>query len=151
MRQNCILDANRLLDASTDLWTINPCLDFKEFSDFLDRVHELAFMIKANETVVEASVKNIINLFETIFGFDYPGREKVPALMSIKDVGYYLTPNSHLHLDWLYFVNQAFLKHSQVSSGEEEILVEDWYIFAKIIELLEETSPRIVSEFFFHG
>ena len=28
----CLLDANRLLDASTDLWTINPCSDFKEFS-----------------------------------------------------------------------------------------------------------------------
>lgn len=28
----CLLDANRLLDAATNLWTVNPCSDFKEFS-----------------------------------------------------------------------------------------------------------------------
>lgn len=142
-------------------WKFNVAYDFlhrilikfpnKTRLDFLDRVHELASMIKVNDTVVEASVNNFITLFELIIGFDYPGREKTPAIMSIKDIGKYLTPNSQLDLDWLHFVNQAFLNHSKVLSGDEEILVEDWYIFAKILELYEDTSPKIVSDVFFHA
>ncbi|KAG5670733.1 hypothetical protein PVAND_000976 [Polypedilum vanderplanki] len=67
-------------------------------------------------------------------------------MCKINEISSYLTPNSKENLDWLYFINKGFMNDSQVKSDEEEILIEDWKIFSKALELLENKSPRVVGD-----
>lgn len=137
-------------------WKFNYAFDFlhkimvtykeKTTKDFWEMLKEVNFTLTVDDYIIRASIDHLFLFFDQKVAFDYPGREKIPIILPIKDTARILTPNSKLNLDWLTFINRAFLKHSQAQSGDEEILIEDSEIFAKSLELIEGTAPRIMSD-----
>jgi hypothetical protein len=119
--------------------------------DFLDRLNEVDSILKVDKKIASASIDHLLQFFQELVDFDPHSHQRTPAICKIKEIGSFLTPNSQLHLDWLYFINQNFMSDSLVLSNEEEILIEDWQVFARALELLEKTPRRVISDVFFLG
>lgn len=142
-------------------WKFNPTFHFlhkvmvqfpdRTRKDFWNMLKEMNQSITVDDAIMRSSLDHILLYFEQKVNFDYPGRQPVPMIVSIKDTGRILTPNSKLNLDWLSVVNWNFLEHSRAQSEDEEILIEDSEIFANSMILMEETAPRIFGDVLFLG
>lgn len=141
-------------------WRYNKIFDvsYKSFFNdtsktrvnILKKLKEIDYMVTVDAELVNASISHFLNFLENKISLNYPGREQIPLIIKIKDISrILLPPDTKLHLDWLAIVNEGFLEHSQAVSDEEEILIEDWSIFAKSLELIESTNLRNIIDVFF--
>jgi Peptidase family M13 len=123
----------------------------KTKKDFWGLLSEVNFTLTVDDDLIRASIDHLQFFFEEKVKFKHSGRVAVPIILPIKDIGRLLTPNSELNMDWLSFVNVAFFEHSKAQSGDEEILIEDWEVFAHAMKLIEETDIRIIADVFMLG
>lgn len=123
----------------------------KTKKDFWGLLSEMNFTLTVDDGILRSSIDHLLIFFEYKLSFNYPGREAVPMILPIKVIERLLTPNSRLNFDWLSFINAPFFDGSQAKSDEEEVLIEDWEIFSKTMELIEETDIRIIADVFMLG
>lgn len=116
--------------------------------DFMERLNEVHSILKVDDKIAAASIDHLMIFLQQVVSIK---SQKIPAICAIKDIGNYLTPESQLNFDWTQFVSNEFLNHSKPASGDDEILIEDWEIFAKSMELVENTAPRIMGDVMFLG
>ncbi|KAG5670598.1 hypothetical protein PVAND_000849 [Polypedilum vanderplanki] len=69
--------------------------------------------------------------------------------MAIKTIKSYITPKSKLEIDWLSLINNEFLDHSKALTDREEVLIDDWKYFSRLIDLYENTPSRIIMDVLF--
>lgn len=121
----------------------------KTRSDLLNKLKEIDFVIRVDQKLVNASITHFLSFLEEKLALEYTGRQQTPIVLRIKDISRVLTPHSKINFDWLAIINQGFLEHSQAVSSDEEILIDDWTIFAKSLELIENTFTRNMIDVFF--
>lgn len=121
----------------------------KTRSDLLKKLKEIDFVIRVDNNLVNASITHFLSFLEEKIAMEYSERQQVPIVLRIKDISRVLIPNSKMNFDWLSIINQGFLEHSQAVSVDEEILIDDWTIFATSLELIESTFVRNMVDVFF--
>jgi hypothetical protein len=116
---------------------------------FQDRMSEIDFVLKVDQSLVNISIDHFMNFFNKINDFDWPDEKRVPTIMAIKTITRYITPKSKLELDWLSLTNNEFLEHSRALTDREEVLIDDWKYFSRVMDLYESTPPRIIMDVLF--
>lgn len=121
----------------------------KTRSDLIKKLEALDSEIKVDQNLVNASITHFLIFLQDKLALEHSGRQQIPIVLRIKDISRVLIPNSKINFDWLAIVNQGFLEHSQAVSSDEEILIDDWTIFSKSLELIENTFIRNMVDVFF--